>query len=45
MTDSEMQPETIDQLINHGYYSFALLAGMQLDLFTPLMMNHVVPPN
>ena len=28
--------ETIDQLANAVYSSFELLAGMQLDLFTPL---------
>ena len=29
-------PETIDRLTDSVYPAFAMLAGMQLDLFTPL---------
>ena len=36
MTRSEPQPETIEKLFYQAFPSFALLAGMQLDLFTPL---------
>src|SRR5262249_22812199 len=30
------RPETIEKLVNAVYPSFAMLAGMQLDVFTPL---------
>ncbi len=36
MNDSPAKPETIGQLLDAVYPSFALLAGMELDLFTPL---------
>jgi hypothetical protein len=36
MTSSPPRPETIDRLASAVYPSFAMLAGMQLDLFTPL---------
>ena len=36
MTESLPQPETIDKLEMSAYSAFAMLAGMQLDLFTPL---------
>ncbi len=36
MHASEPQPETIDKVGNAVYPSFAMLAGMQLDVFTPL---------
>ena len=36
MTTPTPRPETIDKLANAVYPSFAMLAGMQLDLFTPL---------
>ena len=36
MTDSPPQPETITRLFDAVYPSFAMLAGMELDLFTPL---------
>ncbi len=36
MTSSAPRPETIDKLASAVYPSFAMLAGMQLDLFTPL---------
>ena len=36
MTESPSQPKTIDRLFEAVYPSFALLAGMELDLFTPL---------
>lgn len=36
MTNPAPRPETIEKLTNALYPSFAMLAGMQLDLFTPL---------
>ena len=36
MTSPTPRPETIDKLGNAVYSSFAMLAGMQLGLFTPL---------
>ena len=36
MTSPAPRPETIDKLASAVYPSFAMLAGMQLDLFTPL---------
>ena len=36
MTTPAPRPETIDKLASAVYPSFAMLAGMQLDLFTPL---------
>lgn len=36
MTDTPPQPETISQLLDAVYPSFALLAGMELELFTAL---------
>jgi hypothetical protein len=36
MTSPAPRPETIEKLANAVYPSFAMLAGMQLDLFTPL---------
>ena len=36
MTSLTPRPETIDRLASAVYPSFAMLAGMQLDLFTPL---------
>ena len=36
MTSATPRPETIDRLASAVYPSFAMLAGMQLDLFTPL---------
>lgn len=36
MATSDPQPDTIDKLGNAVYPSFAMLAGMQLDVFTPL---------
>ena len=36
MSSSSPQAETMEKLINQAFPSFALLAGMQLDLFTPL---------
>ncbi|MCH7592133.1 MAG: hypothetical protein IH989_05055 [Planctomycetes bacterium] len=36
MASEGPRPETIDKLANAVYPSFAMLAGMQLDLFTPL---------
>ena len=36
MTSTTPRPETIDKLASAVYPSFAMLAGMQLDLFTPL---------
>ena len=36
MTTPTPRPETIDKLASAVYPSFAMLAGMQLDLFTPL---------
>jgi SAM-dependent methyltransferase len=36
MTSATPRPETIEKLASAVYPSFAMLAGMQLDLFTPL---------
>jgi ubiquinone/menaquinone biosynthesis C-methylase UbiE len=36
MTNVPPRPETIEKLANAVYPSFAMLAGMQLDLFTPM---------
>ena len=36
MMATKPQPETINRLFNAVYPSFAMLAGMELDLFTPL---------
>ncbi len=36
MTIETPRSETIDKLASAVYPSFAMLAGMQLDLFTPL---------
>jgi len=36
MTSPAPRPETIEKLANAVYPSFAMLAGLQLDLFTPL---------
>ena len=36
MTSQPIRPETIDKLANAVYPAFAMLAGMELDLFTPL---------
>lgn len=36
MTDQPLRPETIDRLASAVYPSLAMLAGMELDLFTPL---------
>ena len=36
MTDLQPQPKIITQLFDAVYPSFAMLAGMELDLFTPL---------
>jgi ubiquinone/menaquinone biosynthesis C-methylase UbiE len=36
MTSSAPRPETIEKLASAVYPSFAMLAGMQLDLFTPI---------
>jgi SAM-dependent methyltransferase len=36
MSESTPQPKRINELLNTVYPSFALLAGMELDLFTPL---------
>ena len=36
MADSDPRPETIEMLANSVYPAFAMLAGIQLDLFTPL---------
>src|SRR3990172_8470710 len=36
MTSAAPRPETIEKLASAVYPSFAMLAGMQLDLFTPL---------
>lgn len=36
MTTSVLQPETIQKLGSAAYPAFAMIAGMQLDLFTPL---------
>ena len=36
MTSPALQPETIQRLANAPYLTFAMIAGMQLELFTPL---------
>ena len=36
MTTQPLRPETIEKLEAAVFPSFAMLAGMQLDLFTPL---------
>ena len=36
MTSPSPSSETIDRLTNGAYSSFAMQAGMQLDVFTPL---------
>jgi len=36
MTSPSLQPETIQKLGNAPYAAFAMIAGMQLELFTPL---------
>ncbi len=36
MTGQSLGSEKIERLVNMAYPSFAMLAGMQLDLFTPL---------
>ncbi len=36
MTNAPLQPETISRLFDAVYPSFAMLAGMELELFTPL---------
>ena len=36
MTSPAPKPETIDKLTRAAYPAFAMLAGMQLDVFTPL---------
>ncbi len=36
MTNAPLQPETITRLFDAVYPSFAMLAGMELELFTPL---------
>ncbi len=36
MTGQPPRPETIDKLTRAAYPAFAMLAGMQLDVFTPL---------
>jgi hypothetical protein len=36
MTDSDPQPTTLEELEWAVWPSFALLAGIRLDLFTPL---------
>jgi hypothetical protein len=36
MTTPPLQPETIQKLGNAPYAAFAMIAGMQLELFTPL---------
>jgi len=36
MTSPEPRPETIQKLGNAPYAAFAMIAGMQLELFTPL---------
>ena len=36
MTDSTPSPEIIDKLTNGVYSGLAMLAGLQLDVFTPL---------
>ena len=41
MTSAAPKPETIDRLASAVYTSFAMLSGMQLDLFTPLKDGHL----
>ena len=36
MTNAPRRPETIEKLNSAVYPSFAMVAGMQLDVFTPL---------
>ena len=36
MTSTPLRPETIEKLNSAVYPSFAMVAGMQLDVFTPL---------
>jgi hypothetical protein len=36
VTESPPQPEAITRLFDAVYPSFAILAGMELDLFTPV---------
>ena len=36
MASPALQPETIQKLGNAPYAAFAMIAGMQLELFTPL---------
>ena len=36
MTSPAPRPEIIERLANGAYSAFAMLAGMQLDLFSPL---------
>jgi hypothetical protein len=36
MTSPPLRPETIEKLARGVYPSFAMVAGMQLDVFTPL---------
>ena len=36
MTSQPLRPEMIDSIASAVYPSFAMLAGMELDLFTPL---------
>ena len=37
MTTSPPRPETIERLVHSAHGAFAMLAGLKLDLFTPLM--------
>ena len=43
MTDSTPSPEIIDNLTNGVYSGLAMLAGMQLDVFTPLSNGPMNP--
>ncbi|HZC00984.1 MAG TPA: methyltransferase dimerization domain-containing protein, partial [Gammaproteobacteria bacterium] len=36
MADATPEPETIEKLGNAAFFSIAMVAGMQLELFTPL---------
>jgi hypothetical protein len=36
MTSPPLRPETIEKLASAVYPAFAMVAGMQLDVFTPL---------
>jgi hypothetical protein len=36
MADPVPQPEAIEKLGNAAFFSIAMMAGMQLELFTPL---------